>query len=106
MYRNMICNYCDYAGRPTYDYPCSSCDMVIGSLRCKWKSEEKQTNADYIRKMTDEELTTLVRAVIKVEDCPAIKDSDCDKCFFRRLCPVGYKYVGRELEWLQQPMED
>ena len=69
-------------------------------------ARNKITNADYIRKMTDEELATLVRAVIKVEDCPAIKDPDCDKCFFRRLCPVGYKYVGRELEWLQQSMED
>lgn len=76
---------------------------------CRYKGEcvsKVITNADRIRKMTDEELTILVRAVIKVEDCPAIKDSDCDKCLFRRLCPVGYKYVGRELEWLQQPMED
>ena len=76
---------------------------------CRYKGEcvnKVITNSDRIRKMTDEELATLVRAVIKVEDCPSTKGSDCDTCFFRRLCPVGYKYVGCELEWLQKPVEE
>lgn len=64
------------------------------------------TNADRIRSMSDEELVTLVRAILKVEDCPAAGDPDCGKCFFIKLCPNSWKYLGRELEWLQQPVEE
>ena len=44
MISNMICSNCDYAGRPTYDYPCSACDMTKGSPLCMWELKEKQTN--------------------------------------------------------------
>lgn len=76
---------------------------------CRYKGEcvsKVITNADRIRKMTDEELTILARAVIRVEDCPAPKNYDCDKCIFRRLCNHPEKYLGNEIEWLQQPMEE
>lgn len=53
----MICKDCDYVGRPTYDYPCSRCDMTVGSQFCMYEHEEKPTNADKIRAMNDDELS-------------------------------------------------
>ena len=44
MISNMICSSCDYAGRPTYDYPCSACDMTKGSPLCMFELKEKQAN--------------------------------------------------------------
>lgn len=102
----MICKDCDYVGRPTYDYPCSRCDMTVGSQFCMYEHEEVPTNADKIRAMSDEELVALVRALIRVEDCPMPGDPDCDKCFFKQPCTHHNKYSGHELEWLKQPMED
>lgn len=102
----MICSNCDYRGRPTYDYPCSRCDMTAGSQFCMYEHEEKPTNADKIRAMNDEELVALVRAIIRVEDCPMSGDLDCRKCLFKQPCTHYNKYSGRELEWLKQPMED
>ena len=99
----MICSDCDYAGRPSYKSPCSECDMTMGSPFCCYEHEEKPTRADYIRNMSDEALVVIVRAMLRVEDCPST--SDCDECFFKQLCS-NTKYLGRELEWLKQPMED
>ena len=45
------CNICKYAGRPTYKSPCSECKEFS-----KYEYENKKTNADRIRSMTDEEL--------------------------------------------------
>lgn len=53
----MICKDCDYVGRPTYDYPCSRCDMTIGSQFCMYEHKEKPTNGDKIRAMNDDELS-------------------------------------------------
>lgn len=53
----MICSDCDYVGRPTYDYPCSWCDMTAGSQFCMYEHKEKPTNADKIRAMNDDELS-------------------------------------------------
>lgn len=53
----MICRNCDYVGRPTYDYPCSRCDMTAGSQFCMYEHKEKPTNADKIRAMNDDELS-------------------------------------------------
>ena len=101
----MICKDCDYVGRPTYDFPCSRCDMTAGSPFCMYEHEEKPTNGDKIRSMSDEELVILVRALLKVEDCPMPGELDCDECAFKQLCMDLDKYLGRELEWLKQPAE-
>ena len=45
------CNICKYAGRPTYKSPCSECKEFS-----KYEYENKKTNADIIRSMSDEEL--------------------------------------------------
>ena len=46
------CNICKYAGRPTYKSPCSECKEFS-----KYECENKKTNADIIRSMSDEELS-------------------------------------------------
>ena len=45
------CNICKYAGRPTYKSPCAECKEFS-----KYEYENKKTNADRIRSMSDEEL--------------------------------------------------
>lgn len=83
MSRNMICNCCIYSGRPTYDYPCSKCDLVIGSLSCMWKYERTPTNADKIRSMSDEELAKYLLSISTAE-CPFdwdCKASTCLECW-------------------------
>lgn len=45
------CNNCKYAGRPTYKSPCSECKEFD-----KYEYENKKTNADIIRSMSDDEL--------------------------------------------------
>lgn len=61
-------------------------------------------NADRIRAMSDDELALFIRAVIYAEDCPAIGCA-CSKCFIKELCFNGPKWRGKEIEWLQQPVE-
>lgn len=65
-------------------------------------AEKKNTNADIIRYMSDEELSVFVRAIIRAEDCPCY-DLDCDKCFFKEPCFNASKWYGKETEWLKQP---
>ena len=55
-----ICETCDYANRPPYKSPCSECDKTMGSPFCCYEHEEKPTNADRIRAMSDEELAKLI----------------------------------------------
>lgn len=45
------CNICKYSGRPIYKSPCSECKEFS-----KYEYENKKTNADRIRSMSDEEL--------------------------------------------------
>ena len=83
MSRNMICDCCIYAGRPTYDYSCSKCDLVIGSLSCMWKYEITPTNGDKIRNMSDEELAKYLLSISTAE-CPFdwdCKTSTCLECW-------------------------
>ena len=109
----MICTECHGSGESIYYVEIDRNEKIVSMAQrkctcrtCNGSGKQPMTKADYIRSMSDEELATLVRAVIKAEDCPSTKGSDCDTCFFKKLCPVGYKYVGRELEWLQQPVEE
>ena len=68
------CNICKYAGRPTYKSPCSECKEFS-----EYEYENKKTNADIIRAMSDEELADVLREF-------ATKPMQ-----------------GSFLEWLQQP---
>lgn len=73
------CNICKYAGRPTYKSPCSECKEFS-----KYEYENKKTNADIIRSMSDEEL--------------AENMSDW-QCWGGGLDPKDW------LKWLQKPAE-
>jgi hypothetical protein len=83
----MICRNCDYVGRPTYDYPCSRCDMTAGSQFCMYEHKEKPTNADKIRAMSDEELAKYLLSISTAE-CPFdwdCKASTCLECWNKWL---------------------
>lgn len=86
------------------------CPMQVGYKvdECNFKDcsyrTEPITNADRIRAMSDDELALFIRAVIYAEDCPVI-GSACNKCFIKEFCFNGSKWRGKEIEWLQQPVE-
>ena len=51
------CGTCNFCARPTYEFPCSSCKIDPDGSFSHWAGKEKkQTNADRIRAMTDEEI--------------------------------------------------
>lgn len=79
-----ICETCDYANRPPYKSPCSECDKTTGSPFCCYEHEEKPTNADRIRAMSDEELAEWM--------------SECNAYGERAE-------ASQWLPWLQQPAE-
>ena len=95
------CNICKYAGRPTYKSPCSECKEFS-----KYEYENKKTNADRIRAMSDEELA---------EFLTHINPTNCQDCAFShgwRCQPDRDDYSdfekckeGRK-RWLQQPAEE
>lgn len=68
--------------------------------------EKVITKGDIMRTMSDENLVALVRAVLKVEDCPVPGEHDCEGCFFKTLCSNSDKYLGNELKWLKEPSEE
>ena len=86
------------------------CPMQVGYKvdECNFKDcsyrTEPITNADRIRAMSDNELALFIRAVIYAEDCPVIGGA-CNKCFIKEFCFNGSKWRGKEIEWLQQPVE-
>ena len=86
------CNICKYAGRPTNKSPCSECKEFS-----KYEYENKKTNADIIRDMTDEELAELLAN----ETYRIAKP--CFDAFGYGL-EKQVIYVKR-LKWLQQPTE-
>ena len=79
-----ICETCDYANRPPYKSPCSECDKTMGSPFCCYEHEEKPTNADRIRAMSDEELAEWMA------ECNAYKEN---------------ADASQWLPWLKQPAE-
>ena len=81
-----ICETCDYANRPPYKSPCSECDKTMGSPFCCYEHEEKPTNADRIRAMTDEDLKEFLCSITKCEVCQFEAWGGCEL-----------------LEWLKQP---
>ena len=83
------CNICKYAGRPTYKSPCSECKDFS-----KYEYENKKTNADIIRYMSDEEL------------CNWLFRRDCTNiASFLEYGGMGVMNAVQLLEWLKQPYE-
>lgn len=67
-------------------------------------NKPKQTNADHIRAMSDEELAKILNAFIAYfESCNRSGDEFCEKCELYKLCSL---YEGKAMEWLQQPAEE
>lgn len=59
---------------------------------CEYR-RKKQTNADHIRSMSDEELAEFIKNIkVRAALCKAVKNNDA----FEELCSA---------EWLQQPAE-
>lgn len=93
------CNICKYAGRPIYKSPCSECKEFS-----KYEYENKKTNADIIRSMSDEELAKCIYEIgfdchlcsehERISDNPFIRNEKCDE-----------KCVEHCFEWLKQPAE-
>ena len=100
-----ICETCDYANRPPYKSPCSECDKTMGSPFCCYEREEKPTNADRIRAMSDEELAKVLNAFTAYfEECNrGSSDVDCKDCELYKVCSL---YEGNALEWLKQPWKE
>ena len=82
------CNICKYAGRPTYKSPCSECKEFS-----KYEYENKKTNADIIRAMSDEELVEVLDYEF---GCPPT--GNCEK--MNRTCYACW------LDWLKQSAEE
>lgn len=83
------CNICKYAGRPTYKSPCSECKEFS-----KYEYENKKTNADLIRSMSDEELAWY----LMLWRCEAVAKHN----------GVSSEYTDTQkniLDWLQQTAE-
>lgn len=97
------CNICKYAGRPTYKSPCSECKDFS-----KYEYENKKTNADIIRSMSDEDL-----AQEMIFFCPTdtvFKGTETyEKPHYTgldgRYYSTSEELAAANLEWLQQPVE-
>ena len=60
----MICDTCEYVGRPSYANPCSRCDMKEYSSLCMYEKKVRVTNGDRIRSMSNEKLAKWIAEVI------------------------------------------
>lgn len=83
---NYICN-CQHNSNPRYNESCCRCDS-------------KQTNADRIRNMSDEELAELITGSLNF-DCADYCDSFTQGCAFS----CGKKDREIALKWLQSEAE-
>ena len=79
----LTCNICKYAGRPIYKSPCSECKDFS-----KYEYENKKTNADRIRAMSDDELKEFICSILQCKFCKFEGFGGCEL-----------------LKWLQQPAE-
>ena len=93
----VICETCDYANRPPYKSPCSECDKTMGSPFCCYEHEEKPTNADLIRAMSDEELAEFL--------CDRTENCNLGYCPGADLCNHFDGKANGYLKWLKQPAE-
>ena len=96
-----ICETCDYANRPPYKSPCSECDKTMGSPFCCYEHEEKPTNADRIRAMSDEELAKECVRQFHMYLWP----TEVRTIYFDFEKPNKINAINAWLEWLKQPAE-
>ena len=106
MNKTIVCPDCSGRGIISYGNDHSIWSETCNKCRGYGLIDVPFTNADVLRAMSDEDLITLVRAVLKVEDCPVPGDHDCEKCFFKTICSHTSEYLGNELEWLRKPVEE
>lgn len=77
------CRNCAHFDLALNEYPCNECEETYDGQFTKWESQDKpQTNADYIRSMSDEELADMLEG------------------------ERGNMLPGTALNWLQQPYEE
>ena len=93
------CNICKYAGRPTYKSPCSECKEFS-----KYEYENKKTNADRIRGMSDEELAETMNQKAIDTICDIVCGGECNAI---ATLHKTSNQVCKEiiLDWLRQPYE-
>ena len=98
------CEKCRHEDVSAKKYPCSKCDSVTNDLF----EPKKQTNADRIRSMSDEELAELLYSIQNLEDkvkfcknkieCDNILDSG--KEILDNMCKQCL------VDWLQSEVEE
>ena len=88
MNNNHTCN-CKHNSNSRDNEPCCRCDR-------------KQTNADRIRNMSDEELAELITGSLNF-DCADYCDNFSDGCAFR--CNRKERELAVALKWLQSEAE-
>ena len=88
------CEKCRHRDVSADKYPCSECDFNVNDLF----EPKKQTNADRIRSMSDEELAEFLS-----------ENTNCDccniQCKDKLNCPSLSSCYCRHLEWLQLEVE-
>lgn len=86
------CDNCKYVMTDTESFPCNRCTRNAVD---KWEPIPKQTNADRIRSMTDEEMAEFASHYISCGYCDARQPyGNCGKTCKERL-----------LKWLQSEAE-
>lgn len=86
------CEKCRHEDVSAKKYPCSKCDSVTNDLF----EPKKQTNADRIRSMSDEELVEFFLEKMDCAACPASEDVACE----HDRCLENIK------EWLEREAEE
>lgn len=98
------CETCEFSGRPSYKSPCANCRQTFMG-RSNWtERQKKQTNADKIRAMTDQQLAAYLTKV-QINVLNAVSD----KLGVERHYFDGYEIALAETLWtvkLKQEVSD
>ena len=78
------CDNCTYSGRPSYDYPCTSCTSAYGSAPSKWEGLVP-ANADTVE-------------VVRCKDCKHYDNSE-GICW----CHLNSKFYPGAMDWHSFP---
>ena len=93
------CSTCSFGGRPIYKFPCSSC-LYDGKNMTMYAPQHRETNADKIRAMSDEQLAEM-RAEIQI-DCIEKLAPYCEGNFNYSK----QQMIEGNLQWLKQEAEE
>ena len=85
-----ICKKCTHENVPESGFPCHLCGYLVGADKSQIGAfKKKQTNADRIRNMTDEELAKILFGscleVMGREQCNSFHNEGCEKCVVQWL---------------------